>query len=197
MKFNCYDSSVLMSLTKYIFIYMDPYRVTGSHIFPQKSLINDGNVPSVWNHSKEGWGCIVTNDSVLNSPLKLPTFHANQIHVSWIFGSSKMVLIFLNRISPVLTLRSWSIASVLKMIAPSGVFSVVAERYGVRINCGANRSLITLTITVASAVRSGVLWSLTWTWNCWRKRKMTQMIIFLSNHVFYEQCVSLPLKISK
>lgn len=82
MKFNCYDSSVLMSLTKYIFIYMDPYRVAGSHIFPQKSLINDGNVPSVWNHSKEGWGCIVTNDSVLNSPLKLPTFHANQIHVS-------------------------------------------------------------------------------------------------------------------
>lgn len=108
-----------------------------------------------------------------------------------------MVLLFLSRISPVLTLRSWSIASVLKMIAPSGVFSVVAERYGVRINCGANRSLITLTITVASAVRSGVLWSLTWTWNCWRKRKMTQMIIFLSNHVFYEQCVSLPLKISK
>lgn len=105
-----------------------------------------------------------------------------------------MALIFLSRISIVLTLRSWSIASVLKMIVPSGVFSVVAERYGVRINCGANRSLITLTITVALAVRSGVLWSLTWTWNCEENRKKTQMIIFLSNHFVYVQCLSLPLK---
>lgn len=66
-----------MFLIKYIYIYMDFYRVVGFYIFFQKSLINDGNVFFVWNYFKEGWGCIVINDSVFNFFLKLLIFYVN------------------------------------------------------------------------------------------------------------------------
>lgn len=56
---------------------MDFYRVVGFYIFFQKSLINDGNVFFVWNYFKEGWGCIVINDSVFNFFLKLLIFYVN------------------------------------------------------------------------------------------------------------------------
>ena len=42
------------------------YRITGSNIFPEKALVDNCNVPFVWNHPKESRCCIVSNDCVLN-----------------------------------------------------------------------------------------------------------------------------------
>lgn len=46
------------------------YCVIGSHVFPEKALVNNGNIPFVWEHTKECWGSIVSNNSVYDTLLK-------------------------------------------------------------------------------------------------------------------------------